>query len=37
MSKQFIEAEMTLFLEQAKDVDIIITTVWIPDFSPSVM
>ena len=28
MSKEFIEAEMALFLEQAKDVDIIITTVW---------
>jgi len=27
MSKEFIEAEMALFLEQAKDVDIIITTV----------
>lgn len=28
MSKKFIEAEMALFLEQAKDVDIIVTTVW---------
>ena len=28
MSKEFIEAEMKLFMEQAKDVDIIITTVW---------
>ena len=27
MSKEFIDAEMALFLEQAKDVDIIITTV----------
>ena len=27
MSKEFIEAEMALFMEQAKDVDIIITTV----------
>lgn len=27
MSKEFIEAEMKLFMEQAKDVDIIITTV----------
>ena len=30
MSKEFIEAEMALFLEQAKDVDIIITTAQIP-------
>ena len=30
MSKAFIEAEMALFLEQAKDVDIIITTALIP-------
>lgn len=30
MSKAFIEAEMALFLEQAKDVDIIITTAMIP-------
>ncbi|KDQ14725.1 hypothetical protein BOTBODRAFT_32477 [Botryobasidium botryosum FD-172 SS1] len=30
MSKEFIEAEMALFLEQAKDVDIIITTALIP-------
>jgi NAD(P) transhydrogenase subunit alpha len=30
MSKEFIEAEMQLFLEQAKDVDIIITTAQIP-------
>ena len=28
MSKEFIAAEMALFLEQAKDVDIIVTTVW---------
>lgn len=27
MSKEFIEAEMALFLEQCKDVDIVITTV----------
>jgi NAD/NADP transhydrogenase alpha subunit len=27
MSKEFIEAEMALFMAQAKDVDIIITTV----------
>lgn len=32
MSKEFIEAEMALFLEQAKDVDIIITTVWTLNF-----
>ncbi|EME78657.1 uncharacterized protein MYCFIDRAFT_50085 [Pseudocercospora fijiensis CIRAD86] len=30
MSKEFIEAEMKLFMEQAKDVDIIITTALIP-------
>lgn len=30
MSKEFIEAEMALFREQAKDVDIIITTALIP-------
>ena len=30
MSKEFIEAEMKLFHEQAKDVDIIITTALIP-------
>lgn len=30
MSKEFIEAEMKLFLEQAKEVDIIITTARIP-------
>ncbi|MBS1650801.1 MAG: Re/Si-specific NAD(P)(+) transhydrogenase subunit alpha [Bacteroidetes bacterium] len=30
MSKEFIEAEMKLFLEQAKDVDIVITTAQIP-------
>jgi NAD(P) transhydrogenase subunit alpha len=30
MSKEFIDAEMALFLEQAKDVDIIITTAMIP-------
>ena len=32
MSKEFIEAEMALFLEQSKDVDIIITTVCTSDF-----
>ncbi len=30
MSKEFIDAEMALFLEQAQDVDIIITTALIP-------
>ena len=30
MSKEFIEAEMALFLQQAKEVDIIITTALIP-------
>ena len=30
MSKEFIEAEMKLFMEQAQDVDIIITTALIP-------
>jgi NAD(P) transhydrogenase subunit alpha len=30
MSKEFIDAEMALFLEQAKEVDIIITTAQIP-------
>jgi NAD(P) transhydrogenase subunit alpha len=30
MSKEFIAAEMALFLEQAKDVDIIITTALVP-------
>ena len=30
MSKEFIDAEMKLFMEQAKDVDIIITTALIP-------
>lgn len=33
MSKEFIEAEMKLFMEQAKDVDIIITTVRILMFA----
>jgi hypothetical protein len=27
MSKEFIDAEMALFMEQCKDVDIVITTV----------
>lgn len=33
MSKEFIDAEMALFMEQCKDVDIIVTTVriWIVD------
>jgi H+-translocating NAD(P) transhydrogenase len=30
MSKEFIEAEMKLFMEQSRDVDIIITTALIP-------
>jgi NAD(P) transhydrogenase subunit alpha len=30
MSEEFIKAEMALFAEQAKDVDIIITTALIP-------
>jgi len=30
MSKEFIEAEMPLFLEQYKELDIVITTVLIP-------
>ncbi len=30
MSKEFIDAEMALFMEQAKDVDIIVTTALIP-------
>lgn len=30
MSKEFIEAEMKLFLEQAREVDIIVTTALIP-------
>ncbi|KIK19310.1 hypothetical protein PISMIDRAFT_107745 [Pisolithus microcarpus 441] len=30
MSKEFIEAEMALFLEQCKDVDIVVTTALIP-------
>jgi NAD(P) transhydrogenase len=37
MSKEFIAAEMALFLEQAKDVDIIITTVCLSDFVTSVI
>jgi NAD(P) transhydrogenase len=36
MSKEFIEAEMALFLEQCKEVDIVITTVGVvPLFGPS--
>ena len=34
MSKEFIEAEMTLFGQQAQDVDIIITTAAIPGEKP---
>ena len=30
MSKEFIEAEMKLFMEQCRDVDIVITTALIP-------
>jgi H+-translocating NAD(P) transhydrogenase len=30
MSKEFIEAEMKLFMEQSREVDIIITTALIP-------
>jgi NAD/NADP transhydrogenase alpha subunit len=30
MSKEFIEAEMALFMEQCKEVDIVITTALIP-------
>jgi NAD(P) transhydrogenase len=30
MSKEFIEAEMKLFMEQCREVDIIITTALIP-------
>lgn len=30
MSKEFIEAEMALFAQQAKEVDVIITTALIP-------
>jgi NAD(P) transhydrogenase len=30
MSKEFIEAEMKLFTEQCRDVDIVITTALIP-------
>jgi NAD(P) transhydrogenase len=30
MSKEFIEAEMKLFLEQCREVDIVITTALIP-------
>ena len=36
MSKEFIEAEMALFMEQAKDVDIIITTVRMSRFRYSI-
>lgn len=31
MSKEFIEAEMALFMEQCKDVDIVVTTVSVHD------
>lgn len=30
MSKEFLEAEMKLFMEQCKEVDIVITTALIP-------
>ncbi len=30
MSKEFIEAEMRLFMEQCKEVDIVITTALVP-------
>ena len=30
MSKEFIEAEMALFMEQCKEIDIVITTALIP-------
>lgn len=30
MSKEFIEAEMKLFMEQCKEVDIVVTTALIP-------
>lgn len=30
MSKEFVEAEMALFMEQCKEVDIVITTALIP-------
>jgi hypothetical protein len=36
MSKEFIEAEMALFMEQCKDVDIVITTVGHISFSNTV-
>ena len=32
MSKEFIEAEMALFMEQCKDVDVVITTVMTTPF-----
>jgi NAD(P) transhydrogenase len=32
MSKEFIDAEMALFMEQCKDVDIVITTVCVVQF-----
>lgn len=35
MSKEFIEAEMALFMEQCKDVDIVITTVSLDSVSNS--
>ena len=34
MSKEFIEAEMQLFAEQAEEVDVIITTAMIPGKNP---
>ena len=37
MSKEFIEAEMALFAEQAKDVDIIITTALVPGMKAPIL
>lgn len=37
MSKEFHDAEMALFMEQAKDVDIIITTVRFATYLDSIM
>ena len=34
MSKEFIDAEMALFREQAKEVDVVITTALIPQACP---
>jgi len=32
-SKEFIEAEMALFMEQCKEVDIVVTTVSVDSFA----